>query len=69
MNLYHYFDKRTGPFMNLSDLSIEEAEVILHTIKKAKPQSFCAKRDDRYLEKDENAKKLCVQSLAGRAES
>lgn len=59
MNLYHYFDKRTGPFMNLSDLSIEEAEVVLHTIKKAKPQSFCARRDDRYLEK----RRKCEQTL------
>ena len=29
MNLYHYFDKSTGPFRNLSDVSDCEAERLL----------------------------------------
>lgn len=33
--------------MNLSDFSSEEAEMVLYTIKKEKPQSFCVRRDDR----------------------
>ena len=33
MLLYHYYDKKIGPFKNLSDLSIEEANRILLTIK------------------------------------
>ena len=36
MLLYHYYDKKIGPFMNLSDLSIEEANRILLTIKSEK---------------------------------
>ena len=33
MFLYHYFDKKTGPFRNLSNLSEEEANKVLLTIK------------------------------------
>ena len=29
MILYHYYDKKTGPYKNLSDLSEEEANSIL----------------------------------------
>lgn len=49
MLLYHYFDKRTGPFRNLSDLSEEEANKVLLTIKSEKPESMCAKRQDSYV--------------------
>ena len=35
--LYHYFDKKTGPFMNLSELSMEQANIILNKIKEEKP--------------------------------
>lgn len=47
MYLYHYFDKTTGPFRNLSDLSIEQAKSVLDTIKTTKPDSQCAKRHDK----------------------
>ena len=49
MLLYHYFDKKTGPFRNLSDLSEEEANKVLQTIKSEKPESMCAKRQDSYV--------------------
>ena len=49
MLLYHYFDKKTGPFRNLSDLSEEEANTVLLTIKSEKPESMCAKRQDSYV--------------------
>ena len=49
MLLYHYFDKKTGPFRNLSDLSEEEANKVLLTIKSEKPESMCAKRQDSYV--------------------
>ena len=29
MNLYHYYDKTKGPFKNLSDCSVDEANKIL----------------------------------------
>ena len=48
MLLYHYYDKKIGPFKNLSDLSIEEANRILLTIKSEKPETMCAKRQDIY---------------------
>lgn len=53
--LYHYFDKTIGPFVNLSDLPIDEAKLILDTIKITKPNSQSAKRHDKYelfIEKD-----------------
>lgn len=37
MFLYHYFDKTTGPFRNLSDLPMEEAKAVLNAIKKKSP--------------------------------
>ena len=49
MLLYHYFDKKTGPFKNLSELSEEEAERILLSIKENKPDSMCAKRQESYI--------------------
>lgn len=51
MVLYHYFDRKTGPLKNLSDLSIEEAENVLRKIKEEKPNSFGAKRQDDYMER------------------
>lgn len=50
MNLYHYYDKNVGPFINLSDLSLEEAKGVLHDIKVHKPEVQCAKRQDTYIE-------------------
>jgi len=49
MVLYHYFDKKTGPFRNLSDLSEDEAKQILSSIKESKPNTMCAKRQDSYI--------------------
>ena len=51
MYLYHYYDKNSQPFWNLSDLPIEEAESILARIRQEKPNSFCAKRAPEYMEK------------------
>ena len=50
MLLYHYYDKKTGPFKNLSDLSDEEANKVLRTIKSEKPETMCAKRQDSYVD-------------------
>ena len=49
MNLYHYYDKKKGPFKNLSDWSVDEANKILDKIKNECPDSFCAKRNDDYM--------------------
>lgn len=49
MFLYHYYDKKIGPFMNLSELSTDEANTVLSEIKKEKPSVQCAQRDSEYM--------------------
>jgi len=48
--LYHYFDKSIGPFVNLSDIPIDEAKAILNRIKETKPNVQCARRHCEYME-------------------
>ena len=43
MLLYHYYDKIIGPFKNLSDLTIEQANRVLQEISITKPNVQCAK--------------------------
>ncbi len=49
MYLYHYYDKNSQPFLNLSDLPNEEADHVLEKIKQTRPNSFCAKRSSDYM--------------------
>ena len=51
MYLYHYYDKKVGPFVNLSDIPIDEAKTVLDDIKKAKPNTQCATRDPEYIDR------------------
>jgi hypothetical protein len=48
LHLYHYYDCSRGPFVNLSDLPIEEAERILTAIRQT-VQTFASKRTPDYL--------------------
>jgi hypothetical protein len=48
--LYHYFDETIGPFVNLSDIAIDEAKAVLDSIKKQKPNVQCALRQASYME-------------------
>jgi len=50
MYLYHYYDKSIGPFKNLSDISIEEANKVLRDIANTKPDVQCAKRQENYMQ-------------------
>ncbi len=50
MFLYHYYDKSIGPFVNLSDIPMDEAKYILDSIKETKPNVQCAKRQPAYME-------------------
>ena len=50
MFLYHYFDKTIGPFKNLSDLSLDDANTILKEIAITKPNVQCAKRNADYMQ-------------------
>lgn len=49
MFLYHYFDKKIGPFMNISELTMEQSNNILNRIKEEKPTSQSAQRDSEYM--------------------
>ena len=49
MYLYHYYDQSTAPFLNLSDLSGEEAEALMHSIRENKPNTQAAKRQPSYV--------------------
>lgn len=51
MYLYHYFDRRTGPFRSLTSIGAEEAGKVMETIRKERPNSQCAARDDAYVER------------------
>lgn len=50
MYLYHYYDNSIGPFKNLSDLSLEEANQVLRNIATRKPTVQCAKRQPEYMQ-------------------
>lgn len=51
MLLYHYFDKTIGPFVNLSDIPIDNAKAVLDRIRKEKPNVQSAQRDSEYMER------------------
>lgn len=50
MFLYHYYDRNSGPFRNLSDLSVDAAMDLLDAIRKEKPNTLCAKRQASYIQ-------------------
>lgn len=58
MFLYHYYDRSVGPFKNLSDLSVEEAEKIIQNIKNNKPSSMAGQRDSNYMKRRLNYETL-----------
>ena len=51
MLLFHYFDKEIGPFVNLSDIPIDEAKSVLDTIKETKPYVQSAMRQPAYMDR------------------
>lgn len=50
MKLYHYYEKEMGPFVNLSDLTLEEAENVLSKLRCNK-KIFASERDVNYMKK------------------
>lgn len=58
MFLYHYFDKKIGPFVNLADIPIDAAKAVLNTIKETKPNVQSAKRDPEYVEHRHNCENI-----------
>lgn len=49
MNLYHYYDKKTGPFCSISELDEKNAEEVLQRIREEKPETQCARRQESYV--------------------
>ncbi|MDE5802256.1 MAG: hypothetical protein K2I22_04980 [Lachnospiraceae bacterium] len=64
MYLYHYYDKTTGPFRNLSDLPVEQAKSVLEIIKTTKPNSQGAQRHDKYVEYRRNCERIIRTEFA-----
>jgi hypothetical protein len=46
--LYHYYDAATGPFLNLSELPVAEADAVQADIVR-RGKGFAAQRNERYL--------------------
>ncbi len=71
MYLYHYFDKRSGPFRSLTTVSPEEAERMLAVLRQQRPGAFLTQRDEAYLEKRRRCEALIrgeFLAKGGRAE-
>lgn len=71
MYLYHYYNKNSQPFLNLSDLPPEEAEAVMAQIRRENPNSFCAKRAPEYMQKRlyfENILRTEFEKKGGRIE-
>ncbi len=58
MYLYHYYDKRSGPFKSLTALSEKEAFTVLERIKRERPSSLSAQRDIDYISKRINCERI-----------
>ena len=66
MYLYHFFDKRTGPFRSLTTVSREEAKDIIERIKAERPDSQCAGRHDKYVEYRHNCEAILRREFAAK---
>ena len=58
MYLYHYYDKRSGPFRSLTALTQDEADSVLAKIKQDRPASLTAQRDADYISKRMNCERI-----------
>jgi len=56
-DLCHYYERRKGPFLNLSDLPLAEAQRMLNSIK-AESSAMAAQRFDGYLERRRELEQL-----------
>ena len=56
-DLYHYYEKASGPFLNLSDLPPDQAHAILDGIKRENA-TFAARRFDGYMERRRELERL-----------
>jgi len=56
--LYHYYDRRSGPFKSLTALSEAKALEVLEKIKSDRPDSFTAQRDAEYVSRRMNCERI-----------
>ena len=56
--LFHYYDKRSGPFKSLTALPEKEAFTVLERIKQDRPSSLSAQRDIDYISKRMNCERI-----------
>ena len=66
MYLYHYFDKRSGPFRSVTQVPLEEGNSILDQMKNERPDSMCAKRDTDYIKKRSNCEAILRKEFASK---
>ena len=66
MDLYHYFDIRTGAFKRLTMHPQDQSRRILEQIKAQRPEGFCAKRDNDYLDKRRNCEAILRREFAAK---
>ena len=66
MFLYHYYDRRVGPFRSLSDLSTEEAQSVMERIRAEKPGTQGAKRQPDYMEKRRRCEEIVRAEFAAK---
>ena len=66
MYLYHFFDKRTGPFRSLTSIEPEAAKIIMQQIKEERPDSQCAQRHDKYVEYRRNCETILRREFAAK---
>lgn len=58
MYLYHFYDKRSGPFKSLTAIPKDEAFSVLENIKNERPDSQTAQRDIGYITKRRNCERI-----------
>ena len=66
MYLYHFYDRRSGPFKSLTKLPPEEAQEVLTKIKEERPDSLCAARQNEYVENRRNCEALLRREFAAK---
>ena len=64
--LYHFYDRRSGPFKSLTKLSSEEASEVMRKIRKERPDSFGAERQDEYVEKRKACEAILRREFAAK---
>ncbi len=64
MNLYHYYDRTIGPFKSLTEISLDEAKAVLDDLKRTRPESQPASRNDKYVQYRRNCEAILRKKCA-----